>query len=863
MARRVRRTNGPLDLREQAILRAVIEEYVVTATPVGSVALVERYGLGVSSATVRVGPRRARGRRLPRPAPHERRAAIPTDHGYRYYVSSIVDAPPLSPVEELMIRHQFGQVEAASEHWFRLAATTLAGLTHAAGLATPAKPRAARVRRVDLVAIQDRLASLILVLREGSIKQILLTLDEAVDQAALSAAADRLNRLFADQTARQIDATLVRFDPEDPANVLVRKVAERIARTMREFDTALIEELFSDGLLNVMEAPEFAQSDKLRRVFSALENRAWLGELLRGVASSGRVQVFIGGENEPPGDARRLARPGAVRPTRPGGRGRRRARADPDELRPRDRHRPVRRRAHERAHRPARPEPTTTITSDEDPATTMPHRTRAEERMAEIDISPTKLLADIEQLTKERDEALARADEYLAGLQRERAEFLNFKRRTEQEGAAAASRAADSLRLKVLDALDDFDRAIEARPAALADDPWADGIAAIDRKLRGLLEREDVRPMASTVGQAVRSAPAPGAQPRGRLRATRRRDRRRVPARLLGRRSRPPTRPRRRLGWRGFHRSHPRPAHELGVRHRHGQDHRHRPRHDQLGGRRHGGRRADRHRLRRRRTDDPVGRRVHQDRRAPRRPARQAPGRHQPGQHRLFDQALHGPPLGRPGDEAGQGARPVQGREGRQERRRQGRSRRRQELHAAGDQRDDPPEAQDRRRGLSRREGDRGGHHGPGLLRRHPAPGDQGRRPDRRPRRQADHQRADGVGAGLRPRQEARREGRRVRPGRRHVRHLDPRAGRGRLRGQGDQRRHPPRRRRLRPAGHRVARSRSSRRTRASTCAPTRRRSSASRRRPRRRRSSSRARCRPRSTCRTSRPTPRAPSTWS
>jgi molecular chaperone GrpE len=131
----------------------------------------------------------------------------------------------------------------------------------------------------------------------------------------------------------------------------------------------------------------------------------------------------------------------------------------------------------------------------------MPHRTRAEERAAEIDISPTKLLADIERLTKERDEGLAQAEDYLGGLQRERAEFLNYKRRTEQEGAAAASRAADSLRLKVVDALDDFDRAIDARPPELVDDAWAEGITAIDRKLRALLEREGVRPMETTVGQ--------------------------------------------------------------------------------------------------------------------------------------------------------------------------------------------------------------------------------------------------------------------------------------------------------------------------------------------------------------------------
>ena len=48
-----------------------------------------------------------------------------------------------------------------------------------------------------------------------------------------------------------------------------------------------------------MAAPEFAQSDKLRRVFSALENRAYLGQLVGSVAGAGRVQVFIGHENQP------------------------------------------------------------------------------------------------------------------------------------------------------------------------------------------------------------------------------------------------------------------------------------------------------------------------------------------------------------------------------------------------------------------------------------------------------------------------------------------------------------------------------------------------------------------------------------
>ena len=297
---RVRRTTGPLDLRSQAILRAVIEEYVTTATPVGSQALVERYRLGVSSATVRsiLAELEANGLLT---HPHTSAGRIPTDSGYRFYVESIVEAVPLPAVEQLMIRHQFGQVEFASEHWFRLAATTLASVTRSAGLATPAKPRDAHIRRIDLVAINERMASLILVLREGAIKQALITVDgdDAIDQPTLNAVAARLNERLVDMTASRAEARIAALDADDRVDALARRVGDRVVKVVREYDAEAIEEVFSDGLLNVMEAPEFAQSDKLRRVFNALENRAYLGQLVGSVAGSGSVQVFIGHENQP------------------------------------------------------------------------------------------------------------------------------------------------------------------------------------------------------------------------------------------------------------------------------------------------------------------------------------------------------------------------------------------------------------------------------------------------------------------------------------------------------------------------------------------------------------------------------------
>ncbi len=143
------------------------------------------------------------------------------------------------------------------------------------------------------------------------------------------------------------------------------------------------------------------------------------------------------------------------------------------------------------------------------------HRTRAQQRIDELDTSPTRLLAEIERLKgeletarkesdearRQADEARRQGDEYLAGLQRERAEFLNYRRRAAEEREQSLGLASESLLLKVVALADDFDRAIEAMPGELrsSDDlranAWSEGIVAIDRKLRSLLESEGVRVM--------------------------------------------------------------------------------------------------------------------------------------------------------------------------------------------------------------------------------------------------------------------------------------------------------------------------------------------------------------------------------
>jgi heat-inducible transcriptional repressor len=150
---------------------------------------------------------------------------------------------------------------------------------------------------VDIVSINERLVSLILVLREGTVKQVLVNLDEPVEQPALNATANRLNHEIADLTALELAAVIEGMRSAPNPDPFAIRLAERIQRSMQEFDAATIEEVFSDGLLNVMAAPEFAQSEKLRRVFAALQNRVVLGGLVGRVAGGAGVRVFIGEEN--------------------------------------------------------------------------------------------------------------------------------------------------------------------------------------------------------------------------------------------------------------------------------------------------------------------------------------------------------------------------------------------------------------------------------------------------------------------------------------------------------------------------------------------------------------------------------------
>ncbi|MCZ2128484.1 MAG: heat-inducible transcriptional repressor HrcA [Anaerolineales bacterium] len=282
-----------LSERQKTLLMLIIRDYIDSAQPVGSKRLAERYRLNLSSATIRNEMAALTEMGYLR-QPHTSAGRVPTEEGYRCFVGEMVNSAELPQTVQHTISHQFRQSRPQLDQWMTLAASVLAA--HSQGVSVVAAPHveSTKFKRVELISTQGRQV-LVLVVMGGEVSQQILTLAEPVAQERLSAAATRLNRLLAGQTAQAVSALTPPSDPLDHDILLL------IAQDMRRIADASSGEIYTDGLTNVIGEPEFSESDEARKTLKIFEERSTLKNLLvRTSANSdvGALQVLIGGEGE-------------------------------------------------------------------------------------------------------------------------------------------------------------------------------------------------------------------------------------------------------------------------------------------------------------------------------------------------------------------------------------------------------------------------------------------------------------------------------------------------------------------------------------------------------------------------------------
>lgn len=288
------RAESKLSERRQTIIKAIVSEYIATATPVASENIVRKYNIDASPATVRndmvVLEEEGYIQR-----PHTSAGAVPMERAYRQYVESLLETRELPPQEQILIQHLFHQVEMHLEEWTRLAATVLSRMAHNAALVTIPKSPKCRYKHMELVSVQEFLALLVLVLKEARIKQQLLSLETACTQEEMWRVANRLNSLYHTLTSNQIGKLKAELSPVE------KQVTGNVVYLMSADDRQGYEDVYLDGVRHMLAQPEFAGQERWRGLLEILEERSLLKALLPVLAEGEGVKVLIGDENREEG----------------------------------------------------------------------------------------------------------------------------------------------------------------------------------------------------------------------------------------------------------------------------------------------------------------------------------------------------------------------------------------------------------------------------------------------------------------------------------------------------------------------------------------------------------------------------------
>ncbi|MGH3472641.1 MAG: heat-inducible transcriptional repressor HrcA [Nocardioidaceae bacterium] len=282
-----------LDNRKLDVLRAIVEDYVGTQEPVGSKALVDRHGLGVSPATVRndMAVLEEEGYIT---QPHTSAGRIPTDKGYRLFVDRLTEIKPLSAPEKRAIQTFLREAVDLDDVVHR-SVRLLAQLTRQVAVVQYPTLARSTVRHVEIVAMGANRVLLVLITSTGRVEQRVIELPADYDDDVIGDLRARLNTEVTGQrlteAAERVSTLPELFDAPDRSLVaqIVAVFAEAVADERGDEKVAI------GGTANLVRFGEdFDQS--IRPLLEALEEHVVLLKLLGESTSPRMLRVRIGHE---------------------------------------------------------------------------------------------------------------------------------------------------------------------------------------------------------------------------------------------------------------------------------------------------------------------------------------------------------------------------------------------------------------------------------------------------------------------------------------------------------------------------------------------------------------------------------------
>lgn len=278
--------------RRQIVLRALIEEYIARALPVGSRTLVERYNLGISSATVRneLSLLEEMGYLA---QPHTSAGRVPTDFGYRAFVDELLSEGNSDDGEDALAR-ELRESASDLDDLMDRTSQALARFTDCMTLLVPPRILSVNIRLVNLVLLTPQRLLTVIVTEDGQVFDRQMDLPRDYTQDEIGKTQEALNTILVGTSLSSTSGEL----PLGASGVhddLFRMVMAEILACLKDQNAIKAHPL---GISHLLGKPEFSDSSCLMPVLEELEGDTMLLRVFNDAAVSDEPVVRIGHEND-------------------------------------------------------------------------------------------------------------------------------------------------------------------------------------------------------------------------------------------------------------------------------------------------------------------------------------------------------------------------------------------------------------------------------------------------------------------------------------------------------------------------------------------------------------------------------------
>ncbi|HIU19101.1 MAG TPA: heat-inducible transcription repressor HrcA [Candidatus Limiplasma stercoravium] len=266
-----------MDARKFRILQAIIDDYILTAIPVGSRTISKKYEMGLSSATIRneMSDLEELGYL---DQPHVSAGRVPSAKAYRLYVDQLLKSGAIRTADAQSVRAYFDSRARQMEDVIAQAARVLSGLTQYTALVMSPKGKALHIRHLQLVPVNSRSALIVIVTDGGIMRDTVVPVGADLDADALYTISRTLTERLSGHTLAEAIAIMRDAYAELRSS---RQLLSGIAEFLDSVETdASKAKLALGGSSNILNFPEYSDVEKAKGFLSVLEAKDKLIRLM-------------------------------------------------------------------------------------------------------------------------------------------------------------------------------------------------------------------------------------------------------------------------------------------------------------------------------------------------------------------------------------------------------------------------------------------------------------------------------------------------------------------------------------------------------------------------------------------------------